>query len=395
MRLGRALVAVGIVGLLAIMWATCGHGSPSASSKRSTTPTPTGSPSGAIVMPPATLIWITGGLPTGMSSDLSGLSHVAHVATVVQGTAWLTRSTASGGAIVDNPARPYGIPIEVFAADPGAYARFLPPQIKKDFTKALKAGEAVLGQTSSTLRKVGVGGEFRFTATKIKVAMVVPDSVVGGSEMFVSRATAAGLGLTQDRFALLSLNRTMTDAALAAKIRQFVPAGQALVVKGPGESAFLRADGDGVPPVFLKTRFGEFDGHPDPAKPGTIVIDPTWLGTHTSTQSVPILGKVTCNTAFFPQLTGALTEVQTKGLASTVKSTAGCYAPTEKAGSTELSPHAWGVAIDINATQNITGSAPTQDRKMVKIFEKWGMRWGGHFPIPDGMHFEYFKPPPG
>jgi hypothetical protein len=110
---------------------------------------------------------------------------------------------------------------------------------------------------------------------------------------------------------------------------------------------------------------------------------------------VPILGKVTCNTAFFTQLIGALQEVQTKGLASTVKSTAGCYAPTQKRDSTDLSPHAWGAAIDINATQNITGSAPTQDRQMVKIFEKWGMRWGGHFPIPDGMHFEYFKPPPG
>src|SRR6202162_4979617 len=164
MRLGRALVALGIVGLLAILWATCGHGKPTASPTHSTTPSPTGPAGGAIQMPPATLIWITGGLPTGMRGDLMGLKHVAHAVTIVQGTAWLTRSTAPGGAIVDSPARPYGIPIEVFAADPGAYAPFLPPQIKKDFTNALKAGDAVLGQTSATLRKVGVGGELRFTS---------------------------------------------------------------------------------------------------------------------------------------------------------------------------------------------------------------------------------------
>ncbi len=394
MRLGRALVAVGIVGLLAILWATCGHGKPSASPTHSTTPSPTGPAGGAIQMPPATLIWITGGLPTGMRGNLMGLKHVAHAVTVVQGTAWLTRSTAPGGAIVDSPARPYGIPIEVFAADPGAYAPFLPPQIKKDFTNALKAGDAVVGQTSSTLRKIGVGGVLRFNSKDIKVAMVVPDAVVGASEMFVSRTTAAKLGLTQDRFALMDLTRTTTDAALAAKIQPFVPAGQVLAVKAPGESAFLRTDGDGVPPVFLKTKFGEFDAHPDPAKPGTIVIDPAWLGTHIATQTVPILGKVECNTAFFPQLIGALTEIQTQGLASTIHSTAGCYAATTESNSTELSPHAWGAAIDINVMQNITGSRPNQNPRMVKIFEKWGLRWGGRFPLPDGMHFEYFKPPP-
>lgn len=395
MRLGRALVAAGIVGLLAILWATCGHGSPAAAPPRTTTPTPTSTPGSTVQMPPATVIWITGGLPTGLSGDLTGLSRVTHEVTLVAGVAWLTRSTAAGGAIVDSPAKPYGIPIEVFAADPGAYAPFLPPSIKKDFTKALRAGEAVLGQTSATLRKVGVGGELRFTSTNIKVAMVVPDAVVGASEMFLSRVTAAKIGLTQDQFALVDLSKPMTDASLGAKIQPLVPAGKVLAVRAPGESVYLRPDGNDVPAVFLKSRFGEFDGHPDPASPGTIVIDPIWLGTHTETRTVPILGKVTCNTLFFPQLIGALDEIQNKGLASSIHSTQGCYGPrTVSIDSTELSPHAWGVAFDINAAQNVTGSKPNQDRKMVKIFEKWGLRWGGRFPLPDGMHFEFLRPPP-
>ena len=59
-----------------------------------------------------------------------------------------------------------------------------------------------------------------------------------------------------------------------------------------------------------------------------------------------------------------------------------------------ISQHAWGAAIDINAPENPFGATPTQDPHLVKIFERWGFLWGGDFAIPDGMHFEYLKPPP-
>ena len=98
----------------------------------------------------------------------------------------------------------------------------------------------------------------------------------------------------------------------------------------------------------------------------------------------------------FPQLIGALREVQAKGLEGALHSTAGCYAARMVTSNptSGISQHAWGAAIDINAPENPFGATPTQDPHLVKIFERWGFLWGGTFAIPDGMHFEYLKPPP-
>ena len=58
-----------------------------------------------------------------------------------------------------------------------------------------------------------------------------------------------------------------------------------------------------------------------------------------------------------------------------------------------LSHHSWGIALDINVPQNPFGAEPDQDPDMVEVFERWGFIWGGDFILPDGMHFEYRRPP--
>ena len=347
-------------------------------------------------MPAATVVWTTGGLPSGFGDQLAALPGVKREVAVAGGTAWLSRSTDAGGATVDDPTAPDGFPLEVFAADPDAYAPFLPASLKKPFTAALRSGKGVLGQTSAALRRIGPGGTLQFGSVKIPVALVAPDAVVGASELFVSRATGAKLGLTEDRYALLDFSHQPTNAALAAKIQPFVTTGQVLRVFAPDESPYLRVGGTSVPPVFMKQRFSEFDGRPDPGKPGWIAMDPAWVSAHIQTRTVPILGKVTCNAALFPQLTGALQEIQDRGLASLIHSTAGCFAARMVAANptSGISQHAWGAAIDINAPENVFGATPTQDARVVRIFRKWGFLWGGDFAIPDGMHFEYLKPPP-
>jgi hypothetical protein len=103
---------------------------------------------------------------------------------------------------------------------------------------------------------------------------------------------------------------------------------------------------------------------------------------------VPILGQVTCNKLLFPQLKAALAEVVQRGLASTIHSTAGCYYPRFIAGTSSLSNHAFGLAIDINAPENARGTAGQMNRQVVQIFEKWGFTWGGVWHYTDPMHFE-------
>ena len=124
---------------------------------------------------------------------------------------------------------------------------------------------------------------------------------------------------------------------------------------------------------------------------GAIAPDPAWVKSHIVTDTVPILGRVTCNKALFPQLKAALAEVQSRGLASTVHSTAGCYYPRFIAGTSSLSNHAFGLAIDINAPENERGTAGQMNRQVVQIFESWGFTWGGTWHYTDPMHFEMNK----
>ena len=111
---------------------------------------------------------------------------------------------------------------------------------------------------------------------------------------------------------------------------------------------------------------------------------------HIATQQVPILGTVTCNRFLFPQLTAALQEIQDRGLADEIhpEEYAGCYYPRFIAGSTKLSNHSFGLALDLNVPGNQRGTVGEMDRTVVSIFKKWGFGWGGDWGYTDPMHFE-------
>jgi hypothetical protein len=123
---------------------------------------------------------------------------------------------------------------------------------------------------------------------------------------------------------------------------------------------------------------------------GHIAPDQAWVRDHITTEVVPILGAVTCNRVIFRQLTAALQEVIDRGLADKIhpEQYAGCYYPRFIAGTTTLSNHAFGLALDINAVENQRGTAGLIDRGVVQIFEKWGFTWGGTWHYTDPMHFE-------
>lgn len=73
----------------------------------------------------------------------------------------------------------------------------------------------------------------------------------------------------------------------------------------------------------------------------------------------------------------------------------GAFTPRLIRGSaTELSTHAYGIAIDVNVEWNQLGVTPALKgekgcvRDLVPIANKLGFYWGGHFGRKDGMHFE-------
>jgi hypothetical protein len=150
-----------------------------------------------------------------------------------------------------------------------------------------------------------------------------------------------------------------------------------------------------LPPVQIKLLFGEFAAKPDPSRPGYLLVEPTWERSHIATEWVPILGRITCNVALFPQIRGVMRELIADGLADSVHSYSGCYARrySNRDPSQAISHHTWGIAIDLNVPENLYGATPHQDPRLVRAFERWGFIWGGTFVLPDGMHFEYRRPP--
>lgn len=127
-----------------------------------------------------------------------------------------------------------------------------------------------------------------------------------------------------------------------------------------------------------------------PVGGGRVAPDPGWVRSHIVTEVVPILGEVTCNKHLMPQLRAALAEVQARGLAAEIHpgEYAGCYYPRFIAGSTTLSNHTFGLALDLNVPGNQRGTTGEMNRAVVAIFKRWGFAWGGDWSYTDPMHFE-------
>ncbi|WP_084254983.1 M15 family metallopeptidase [Nocardioides sp. J54] len=123
---------------------------------------------------------------------------------------------------------------------------------------------------------------------------------------------------------------------------------------------------------------------------GRIAPDPAWVRSYIVTEQVPILGRVTCNKHMMPQLRAALIEVVKRGLAKEIHADeyAGCYYPRFIAGSTKLSNHSFGLALDFNVPGNQRGTVGQMNREVVAIFKYWGFAWGGDWAWTDPMHFE-------
>ena len=348
---------------------------------------------------PPILVWTPGQLSRAFIKRVNRLPGVRRTLTVEAGTVWLTQSQPPSGATVDRAPPGMGIPLDLAGASVSQLRWFLPSREWR-WLPALREGRALLGATSARLRRLGAGGTLALGPRRVLVAGVVPDADIGAHEVFVSAREAALLGVRARSYLLVDPTPGSSGRALATRIRRAAPEGVPVRVRGPGRAAYLRQADAVLPPVIMKSVFGEFAATPTARAGGWITIDPRWVARNIVTARVPILGQVTCNRVLIPLLRGALRDLVRRGLASLIHTDqfAGCYAPRVIPGSPtgSISHHAWGAAVDLNSLRNPFGATPHQDPRLVAVFRRWGFIWGGAWLVPDGMHFEFHCfPAPG
>ena len=384
-----------LVSLLRHADAAGGGASPSAVTPGPSSPQPEPGPS-----VDAYVAWVPGGLPPGFGAKIAALPTIGQIAVVAADTTWMTSSSDKDGALVDQPPSPYMIPIDAAAIDPGAYAKFLPPETQA-IVANLQDGQGILGQTSARLRHLGPGGVMRFLGgASVTIIGVLPDEFVGAAELVVTRATGASIGIAHNRYFLFqpSAGLRPADAQLQKRFRGLLPPGlqyPVVQVHAPGETKYLRMGDAVLPQALIKKRFGEWSGRPQPGNSGFIEIDPTWIQGHIVTVTLPVLGRVSCNKKLIPQLRATMDQVVASGLEATIHEYDECFSARSalSSPSASISAHAWGAAIDVNADVNRFGTPPAQDPALVELMKRWGFAWGGDWIVPDGMHFEYLGPP--
>ncbi len=352
--------------------------------------------------PSTFLAWVPRGLPDGFASDVRALAGIDRIAVVAENDVWLRRSWSAAGELVDDPPKPFRVPLDAAAVDPRSFAPFLPLGDRATLA-AVARGQGILGATSAALRGLGPGATLDFgNGARVRVAAVLPDEVVGAAELVVSRKTGRSLGIDTSRYLLLrptGRHGVRTATTLAHRLQPLLPAtlgsNRSVQVRAPGDTPYFRAGDSVLPPVLVKTVFGEFAARPAPSNPGALEVDPSWIDRHVVTTRVPVLGTVTCHRGVLGQLRGAMRELAAAGREMTVRSYHGCYVPRFIGwdDTNMLSYHSWGIAFDLNLRDNLRGAEPPQDPSLVAVLERWGFQWGGRWIVPDGNHFEYRRTP--
>ncbi|HEX6568718.1 MAG TPA: M15 family metallopeptidase [Acidimicrobiales bacterium] len=361
-------------------------------------PDPGGSGPATAVPPAPTpsvlLAWTPQGLDPGLAVAADVDPAVTATSVVRGGPVDLVSSRDAGGAPVDGLASGWAIPLDALAIDPAAHAGFVSIADQAAVT-ALGEGEALLGATSAGLRRLEPGGVIELAGGRsLTVAAVVSDTAIGGAELAVDVATGEGLGVDTARYLLAAY--AGDRAGLEQRLRAALTAGTAVRFRGPGETPFLRHGDAVLPQAQIKEQFGEFAYRPGSGG-DAFVQDPAWQAANLTTVELPIVGAARCHRLVVDALAGALGDVVAANLGDLIdpEGFAGCWNPRTTRGSTSVSHHAWGVAVDINATANPTGLASVQDPRLLAIFARWGFTDGSDWLVPDAGHIEYVAPPGG
>ena len=152
-------------------------------------------------------------------------------------------------------------------------------------------------------------------------------------------------------------------------------------------------------PSQIRSTFGDFKWHDDPARKGAITIPGDWI-LHNLARIAPplpipapsgrLIREITCHHLIADQLTSALAYIRDHHLGDHIHTWDGCWVPRHMNWnpSKPLSSHSWGIAFDINAAQFPFGLRRQQEPSLVNALAKFGFEWGGNWRVPDSMHFE-------
>jgi len=251
--------------------------------------------------------------------------------------------------------------------------------------QAVATGQVVASHALATKLKLSLGKPVTVRGRTVAALRLGALATTGipGTDLVVSSATGAQLGMTTATAMLLTAGK-VDPVQLASKARKLTGKdAQVRLLSPPAQNPMAFLTGSRAARMF-----GGFSYtyHSD----GTIEPEARWVRANIVTARVPILGAVTCHRLMVAQLRGALQEIRSAGLAGAITSYNGCYVPRfiERDPAQSISLHTWGIAIDLNAATNYRGIRGTMHPEVVRIFKKWGFRWGGDWKYTDPMHFE-------
>ena len=326
------------------------------------------------------LVWTSGGLPDGLAAAAVELAEVDVLTVVMGDVVDLTTTWDADGRIVDQLDDGWAIPLDVIAVDPATNQTFA----------QLGEGKAILTQTSSQLRRIGVGGRIGLAGLEVEIVAVVDDVSGAGAELIISQADSAAAGVDTERFLVVQYDDSR--ARLEQQIDALVDPPEPVRFRAPGETPFLRHGDAVLPQAIVKAQFGEF-AYRRSATGRAFEQDLQWVADNIVSAEVPILGRVQCHRGIVEPLAGAMADLAERNLAHLVdrENFAGCWVPRRIGAGAGISRHAWGIAVDVNVTDNPRGLLSKQDPRLVDTMARWGFGWGGEWLVPDPSHYEYIR----
>jgi hypothetical protein len=274
--------------------------------------------------------------------------------------------------------------VSVAGVDPSVFRRFTPQNTAEVTGVWDNVAKGYMALSYDAAKRFGVplGGKVTVAGKPVDVGALA-DTGLPGIDAVVSNDLATQLGLPAPNGLVLSGGKD-DPTPLVIDVRKTVATDARVdLLRAPAEQMSFFNVGDARRKLGSLT----YQLMPD----GSVLVDPKWVTANIVTETVPIIGRMTCHKAMFPQLIKALTEIQAAGLADKIHPDQyeGCYYPKLIEDTDHLSMHAWGLAFDINTPTNQRLTHGDMDPGVVAIFKKWGFRWGGDWKdTPDPMHFE-------